>query len=268
MEVELLVPILAGFAVPALSATRMDTRRYPGSSPSLGQQASSAQEQSPAPQHVEPAGTSTQLPRRELALPTHPRAPAVGTHLSPPPLPQLTPPQPLPRPTHLLQTITPITMDTSTVSTAMTTTTMMRMGFCSLEATVTVGGKQGRLAAQPGAGPRRGAAPATPPSAGLPPPARLWDDSSTGPGYALPPSQQFTCSFVFKSSSWRGQMPGQRCGCGWSNPHHASPGSWFCSSALRKGSCLSEGHIKIYGLQIVSLHHINPIPSCFCKQEY
>lgn len=40
---------------------------------------------------------------------------------------------------HLLQTITPMTMDTSTVSPAMATTAMMRTGFCSLEATVTAG---------------------------------------------------------------------------------------------------------------------------------
>lgn len=43
---------------------------------------------------------------------------------------------------HLLQIITPITMETSTISPAIATTTMMMTGFCSLEATVAA--KEGR----------------------------------------------------------------------------------------------------------------------------
>jgi len=83
-------------------------------------------------------------------------------------LPCPKPPLPVPQlsrsSAHLLQTITPITMDTSTISPAMATTAMMRTGFCSLEATVTAGGKQSWLATRPGAGPRHGAALAAPPA--------------------------------------------------------------------------------------------------------
>lgn len=100
-------------------------------------------------------------PRRLLASPVG-SAPR-GLCLGPPP----TSSTPSRRSAHLLQTITPMTMDTSTVSPAMATTAMMRTGFCSLEATVTAGREAEASASRPGHVP----GPA-PPRASLRPPAR------------------------------------------------------------------------------------------------
>lgn len=211
-----------------------DAHHYLGSSLSLGMKASSrsAQAQSPAPCHEEPAGSSTQLPCLEPAPLRAPESPCCGGFaavLLPCPSPK--PPQSVRQlsrsSAHLLQTITPITTDTSTVSPVMATTVMMRTGFCSLEATVTVRGKQSRSATRPRAGPRHGAASATPPSASLHPPTRL-RRTPAAPGYFSPSSQEFTFWFSFKSSSWCNQnnVQGSAAGTDGATPAlpHQAPG--------------------------------------------
>lgn len=94
--------------------------------------------------------------------------------------------------------MTPTTMDTSTVSPAMATTAMVRTGFCSLEATVTAGGKRSWSPCPWGRSQAWG-------SPGVRPPASLGDNSPAAPGCFSPSSQQLTFRFGFQSSSWCNQ---------------------------------------------------------------